>query len=121
MTNHVTLDFSLAKLHHQLWRMKLRLFLDDQEKLTLAEAVSHTECELGKWIYSTGQAEYGTESEMVNLERVHAHLHREIREVVSLKNSGKTDEAEAEYQKIVPLSIEVLDFLEKMNQKVNHG
>ncbi len=113
------LDFSLAKLHHQLWRMKLRLFLDGMEKVTVAEAVSHRECQLGQWIYSTGQADYGNEADMVKLERVHADFHNEIKQVVLLKNQGKTVEAEAEYQKIVPLSTQVIDLLEKLHQKVN--
>lgn len=114
------LDFSLAKLHHQLWKMKLRLFLDNMEKVTVAEAVSHRDCQLGQWIYSTGQAEYGHEANMIKLERVHADFHTEIKQVVVLKNAGKVIEAEAEYQKVVPLSTQVIDLLELLNKKINH-
>ncbi len=115
----VTLDFSLAKLHHQLWKMRLRLFLDDMETLTVAEAVSHRDCQLGQWIYSTGQAEYGSESEMIKLEQVHADFHQEVRQVVQLKTEGQNSQAEAEYQKVVPLSDQVVDLLDSLNLKLN--
>ncbi len=119
METTVVLDFSLAKLHHQLWKMKLRLFLDDQEKLSVEEAVSHRDCQLGQWIYSTGLRQYGSEAEMNKLEKVHADFHTEIKQVVNLKNQGKATEAEIEYQKIVPLSTQVIDLLEALNQKIN--
>jgi methyl-accepting chemotaxis protein len=115
----VVLDFSLAKLHHQLWKMKLRLFLDDQEKLSVAEAISHKDCQLGQWIYSTGLKEYCGETEMNRLEKVHADFHSEIKQVVELKSQGKTAEAEIEYQKVVPLSTQVIDLLESLNKKIN--
>jgi len=115
----VVLDFSLAKLHHQLWKMRLRLFLDDMEKLTVAEAISHKDCQLGQWIYSEGQSNYGNESDMIKLEQVHADFHQEIRQVVQLKTDGKNTQAEAEYQKVVPLSDQVVDLLESLNQKIN--
>ncbi len=119
METGVVLDFSLAKLHHQLWKMKLRLFLDDLEKVTVAEAVSHRDCNLGKWIYSTGLERYSTEAEMHTLEKVHADFHAEVKQVVELKTQGKGAEAEAEYQKVVPLSTQVIDLLEALNQKIN--
>ncbi len=49
----------------------MRSLQDGKEALTSAHAVSHNQCDLGKWLYSDGMSTYGHIAEMVELERVH--------------------------------------------------
>jgi methyl-accepting chemotaxis protein len=113
------LSFSIVILQHQIWKIKLRSLLDNQERLTLEEAGSHKSCQLGEWLYTTGMEKYGKDADMIELEEVHADFHNEVRRVVELKNQGKTQEAEIEYQKVLPLSTKVIDLLEKLESKIN--
>jgi methyl-accepting chemotaxis protein len=112
------LSFSLVKLQHQLWKVKLRSFLDGTEQISASEAGSHRDCDLGKWIYAEGLDKYGQETGMINLEKTHADFHSEVREVVELKARGKTDEAEAAYAKVRPLSDQVIDLIEQLEQRL---
>jgi hypothetical protein len=114
----MSLDFSMAKLKHAAWKMKLRDFLDGKPGLTPAQATSHHDCDLGKWIYSDGLAKYGTVPEMKTLEKEHETLHRTVKAIMDLKAAGKTAQAEAEFLKIEPISKKIVDLLTAIEGKV---
>ena len=114
----MNLDFSSAKLKHSMWKMRLRGYLDGKPGLTAAEAISHRECELGKWLYTEGFAKYASIDEMKRLEREHEELHRTIRAIVELKAAGKKDAAEAEFKKVGPISQSIMDLLTEVQKKV---
>jgi methyl-accepting chemotaxis protein len=44
-------DFAFERIMHIAWKVSLRKFLDGKGSLTLEQAVSHKECDLGKWLY----------------------------------------------------------------------
>ncbi len=44
-----TIDFVSARIKHLNWKVRLRLFLDGIETMTQEQAVSHKDCDLGKW------------------------------------------------------------------------
>jgi len=48
------LDFAQARAKHQQWLQRLREVLDGSVVMTAQQGGSHTECALGKWLYSTG-------------------------------------------------------------------
>ena len=110
------LEVPVAKLQHQRWRMRLDRFLKGRENLTEAEAVSHRDCDLGKWMYTDGMAHYGTTSEMKNLEREHEKFHTMVRRIIQLKNSNDDAGAQAEYEKLELLSDEVIALLDSMDR-----
>ncbi len=112
------LDFASARTKHMVWKTKLRKFLDGKESMSESQAVSHQDCELGKWIYSTAMSEYGHHSEIQRLEKSHKNLHNIIKDVVRYKNSGDVDNAEAGLAKVNILSGEIIDLLNKSEEKI---
>jgi methyl-accepting chemotaxis protein len=113
-----SLDFEVAKSAHLAWKVRLRGFLDGRESLTHKEAVSHRDCVLGNWYYSDGLAKFGNLPGMRELEPPHEQLHTLIREIISLKESGRTDEAERAYDRVEPLSRQIIGLLESLEQHV---
>jgi methyl-accepting chemotaxis protein len=110
-------DLSAAKTAHLAWKGKLRSYLDGKGSLTREQAVSHKDCVLGKWYYSEGMQKYGSMAEMRQLEQPHAELHKLIRSIIELRESGKRAEAEQEYLKIEPLSRQIVQMLGTIEQK----
>jgi methyl-accepting chemotaxis protein len=111
-------DFAVARVMHIAWKSGLRSFLDGKESLTEEQAVSHKDCDLGKWLYSDGLAGYSTMPEMQELEKVHVELHSIIKRVVQLKHSGDISTAEKELAKIEPVSQKIFSLLISIEQKV---
>jgi methyl-accepting chemotaxis protein len=111
-------NFTSIRFKHLQWKSKLREFLDGKSTLTEDQAVSHRDCELGKWFYADGLASYGHVAEMHELEGIHEELHRTVKAVVRLKHEGNIKQAEAEYEKIVPQSQEIIVLLDKIEAQV---
>jgi methyl-accepting chemotaxis protein len=112
------LDFAVARVAHIAWKSALRSFLDGKETLTEQQAVSHEDCDLGKWLYSDGLTEYGALPEMQELEKVHVELHSIVRRVVQLKQSDNNTAAEKEFTKIQPVSQKIFSLLIAIEQKI---
>lgn len=111
-------DFENAKSAHRAWKTRLRGFLDGRASLSQKEAVSHHDCVLGKWYYSEGLSKFGNISEMRQLEEPHQELHKIIKNIVSLKESGKGDEAEQLFARVDDLSSQIINLLDHVEQKV---
>jgi methyl-accepting chemotaxis protein len=121
ITGDKGLDFESAKLAHLAWKARLRSFLDGRESLTHKEAVSHHDCVLGKWYYSEGLANYGDVPGMKEIEPPHAQMHKIIKQIITLKEEGKTHEAEALYEKVEPLSQQIIGLLDDVEQRLVAG
>ncbi|MEZ5444267.1 MAG: methyl-accepting chemotaxis protein [Gammaproteobacteria bacterium] len=117
----VGIDFSAARTKHLSWKTRLRGFLDGRESMTEAQAVSHRDCDLGKWLYSRGMAEYGQCSAMQQLEKDHAAMHALVKEVVRFKGAGESERAEAKFREIEPLSAKVVRSLDEVEQHMHGG
>jgi methyl-accepting chemotaxis protein len=113
------LDFTMAKIKHASWKLKLRDFLDGKPGLTPAQATSHKDCDLGKWLYSEGLTKFGTIPEMRTLEREHEGLHKLIKTIMDLKTAGKIKQAEEEYKKIDPVSKKIVELLGTLEERTN--
>ena len=111
-------DFSLAKLRHQTRKLRLRAFLDGKAEVVPSDTESPRECNLGKWIYSTGLSKYKNIPEVHQLEKTHANLHATIKNTVELKQAGDQAGAEQEFAKIEPLSKDILKLLTLMEKKI---
>ncbi|MGM0594638.1 MAG: methyl-accepting chemotaxis protein [Pseudomonadota bacterium] len=116
-TNVHGADLSAAKTAHLAWKGKLRSYLDGKGGLTREQAVSHRDCVLGKWYFGEGLEKYGDMPEMRELDGPHAKLHELIKNIINLKEAGRDDEAEQEYLKIGPLSREIVELLETIEEK----
>jgi methyl-accepting chemotaxis protein len=114
----LTLDFALARSRHLDWRIKLKSFLDGLSTLSEAEATSHKDCELGKWLYSQGLNKYGSAPSMKELEQTHAELHSTIRRVLQMKKAGDVDGAEHEFKRVRPISDKVIGLLNEVEKQL---
>ncbi|MES9830995.1 MAG: methyl-accepting chemotaxis protein [Candidatus Thiodiazotropha sp. DIVDIV] len=115
------LDFSAAKSAHLAWKARLRSFLDGKESLTRDEAVSHHNCALGKWYYSEGLKQYGDISEMQAIEQPHHDLHELIKEIIISKEKGDNEKAEYLYTKISPISNQIINLLDQVEQSISNS
>ena len=115
------LDFSAARIKHLSWKTRLRSFLDGQESMSKDQAVSHHDCDLGKWLYSTGMESYGHMPEMKTLEKVHAELHGIIKDVVRLKHDGDDKGAEKKFAKVESISGKIVAMLNHIESDVKSG
>jgi len=116
-TNVKGADLSAAKTAHLAWKGKLRAYLDGKGTLTREQAVSHRDCVLGKWYFSEGLAKYGDIPEMKQIDAPHEQLHDIIKNIISLNEAGRHEEAEQEYRKVEPLSKEIVRLLGKIEEK----
>ncbi|HKJ76972.1 MAG TPA: HD domain-containing phosphohydrolase, partial [Gammaproteobacteria bacterium] len=117
MEGLAALDLSGARASHLAWRERLRAFLDGEERLNREQVVSHHECSLGRWYYSEGLHHYGHIPEMEALEAPHAELHRLVEQAVQLHEQGRTEQAEACFQQVHPLSERIVGLLEAIEHK----
>lgn len=115
--NTTSFDFTQARFKHLNWKFRLRAFLDGKETITMDQAVSHHDCDLGKWLYSTGIEKYKQYNEMHELEKVHESLHALIKKIVDLKQKGEIAQAEVEYKKVDDLSKTIIGYLDAIESK----
>jgi chemotaxis protein histidine kinase CheA len=111
-------DFAAARSKHLLWKSRLRDFLDGKGTLTMAEASSHKDCALGKWLYSSGLQQFGNLPEMKQVENLHQQFHGAVREVISLKTSGNTAGSERELTRVESLSAQVVSLLTGLERQL---
>ncbi len=112
------LDFVAAKLRHSTWKFKLRQFLNGHQQMSENEIISERECDLGKWLYSKGLAQYANIAEMRLLEQLHTELHATAKKAVNLKNQGDSSRAEEQMTKLESLDRKLVDLLTDIENKV---
>jgi methyl-accepting chemotaxis protein len=118
VVNMSSIDFQVFRIKHIAWKTMLKAFLEGRGSLAEEKAVSHKDCDLGKWLYAEGLKQYGKIPEMRKLETVHEDLHAMVRRIISLKRSGDPSAAELEYRKIGPISDEIVSLLTTIEGKV---
>jgi methyl-accepting chemotaxis protein len=118
LSGNAGINFSAVRFKHIQWKSKLRDFLDGKSTLTEEQAVSHHDCDLGKWFYGEGLQNYGHINEMHTLESVHEDLHTTVKEIVRLKHSGNMREAERKYEGSIDMSSEIVELLNAIERQV---
>jgi methyl-accepting chemotaxis protein len=113
-----TLDFAMARLDHLEWKSKLKCSLEDHGKPCGALAISHEDCDLGKWLYLDGLKKYGDYSLMMELERTHKELHSIAKNIIRMRDSGDRDGARQEFREMGPVSDKVVALLMEVEKQV---
>ena len=113
-----TLDFTMARLDHLEWKRKLKSSLEDSGGPSEVLAISHKDCELGKWLYSRGLQQYDHYPLILELEKTHEELHSIAKDVLKKRNSGDRPGAREEFSKIRPISDKVIALLMELEQQV---
>ena len=112
------LDFSQARVKHQHWLARLREVLDNKAILTAQQAGSHTECALGKWLYSVGLKNYSDLAEIHSVETAHTEFHALVAKILGLKEQGHPAETEQAFRQLDPLSSKIIALLTELERKV---
>lgn len=113
-------DFSEIKSAHLAWKTKVRAYLNgDTSALTKEVACSHHACALGKWYDNEGKRKYGDMRSFNALNAPHAQLHSVIKEVLDAYEQGERSTAERLYEKIEPLSHQVVSHIEQLEREIN--
>ena len=114
----LSLDFQQAKVKHLQFKSNLRSILYGVINVDEKPVLSHYECAVGKWIYDYALAKYGHLSEMTELEKVHAEIHKKARELVHLYKEGKVPEAKNGLGDIEEIAGRLVHILEIIEQKI---
>ncbi len=112
-----SLDFEQAKTKHLLFKSKLRSILYGAN-VDETPILSHFECTVGQWIYNRAMKEYGHISEMVELETVHADIHKSARKLVSLYKEGHVEAARSGLTEMEEIADNLVYLLGKLEQKL---
>jgi methyl-accepting chemotaxis protein len=116
-----TVDFSTARFKHLNWKFRIRNFLDGKETLTEAQALTHTECDLGKWFYLEGKKKYGHLDSMQKFEAEHLVLHELVKAIRLAKNNADLIEAEKLYKDLIKTSDTLFELLNEAEKVINVG
>ncbi len=112
-------SFTAMKSAHLAWKAKIRSYLDGNESIISGTAATDAhQCNLGKWYYGDGLAQFGRIPEMTALEKTHNDLHATIKRIIELNRAGKHAEAEALLPQVDRLSDEVVRLLEQLESQV---
>jgi methyl-accepting chemotaxis protein len=103
---------------HLGWKAKVRGFLDGKGLLDERVAFNHTECGFGKWYNQVGVVEFADMPEMRQIEQPHKALHELIHHIHDLKQRGDMQAAEREYERVGPLSEQIVELMRKIEQKI---
>ena len=110
-----------AMAAHLGWKAKVRGFLDGKGTLDHKVAFDHTACGFGKWYREVGMVQFSALPEMQQIEKPHKDLHDLIRQIADLKERGDIQAAEREYEKVGPLSEQIVSIMQKIEQKLSHS
>lgn len=113
----ISLDFEQAKAKHLLFKSNLRSILYGLE-VNEAPVVSHTECAVGKWIYSHALKTYGHFQEMHEVEKVHADLHRTAKILVEKYHAGQVEAARNGLVNIEKIAENLVSLLTVLEEKI---
>ena len=105
------LDFASARSKHQLWVAKLHAVVEGKATMTPSQAGSHKDCDLGKWLYSTGLAEFHDTPEIHQLETLHQAFHEAVGSGLSFINAGDKARSEMEMARVEALSGQIVSLL----------
>ena len=114
-----SLDFSLAKSKHLGWKARLKNFLEGSESLSMDQAVSHRDCDLGKWLYSSGMSNYGHLPAMQQMESLHKEMHELVHSCINNKQGGNSQAAQNDYQNVATLSDKIVNLLTEVEANVS--
>jgi chemotaxis protein histidine kinase CheA len=112
------LDFAKARMMHERWLERLRHVLDGTSTMTIEQAGSTSQCDLGKWLEAATVREYLGIEEIPQLEAAHKHFHAVVRDVVAFSVKAESSAAMDSFAKVEPASRDVVELLAAVEHKV---
>ncbi len=111
-----SIDFMNQLTEHIVWNVRLRCFLDDGQCISEDQAVSSEKCVLGQWLAKEGLIKYGHINQIKELAAVHVQMHRQVKKIIIVKNSGDGDKAEAGLMILQKISEKVIELLTELDR-----
>jgi methyl-accepting chemotaxis protein len=88
------MDLDSAASAHTQWKTKLRVAINNKEKLDAAAIGRDDVCELGKWLHGAGKV-HASKPAFADVVAKHKAFHAEAGKIAVLINGGKFAEADA--------------------------
>ncbi len=108
----------VVKADHLLWKLRLALLLHGELEIAEGELKDHTQCRLGRWYYGTGGSRYGTLAAFREMEGPHQRVHALAREIWSLAQAQRIEDALEKLQQMDGLSTELIGLLDRLGAEV---
>lgn len=110
-------DFAEAKEKHLEWMYLIKKLLNgEQDAISLDAAISHFQCELGKWFYSEGKAKFGHLKQIRDFEREHILLHSLTKDIIINVKEGNIQLANEQFEKLKATSQKLLNMLSEIEE-----
>ena len=116
--HNVQLDFQDAKTKHLQFKSRLRSILFGEILEDENPVLSHTECPVGKWIYSHALFTYQDIPELQDLEKVHQQIHLIARQLINLYKQGKIEQSREGLFEMESVADDLILLLEKVETKI---
>jgi len=87
------LDFDKVIAAHAQWKTKFRAAITRKESLDAATIARDDQCELGRWIHSTGKARFGHDAGFMQLLGEHRIFHKCAGDVAQTINARRYEQA----------------------------
>ena len=110
-----SLDVGLIKKGHIQWRIKIFEMLEGRLALHAEEVADHRGCALGKWYYGEASTSLRHLPVFETIGERHRLFHESVREIVTLWNNGKKDEAHTRYVHLSSQTDDLINLLDAMN------
>jgi methyl-accepting chemotaxis protein len=117
--NNIQLSFHLAKQKHLAWKFKFVDYLNGNTSMRHTQAVSHTHCDCGKWLYSEIIEQFRNMPEIMELEAEHKKIHDIAAVILEAQKSGDDMTVKEKYGKLVETSNNYLVLLEVTSNKLS--
>jgi methyl-accepting chemotaxis protein len=105
-------DWDGAIAAHLEWLDKMERLLQGKLSLTLDEAVDHTQCKLGRWLYAYGLKDYAYISCIDEIEQKHIVLHATVREIIDAFTHHRTAKAKKHFEELQDVSRELVRLMQ---------
>lgn len=112
------INFVQEIANHVIWNVRLRCFLDGGDCITKEQAVSHTECDLGKWLRSEGLEKCGNIAEMRELDEVHSEMHALVARIIQMNDTGDALLLKKELDRLGMLNEKIIFLLYAVQEKI---
>jgi hypothetical protein len=105
-------DWDGAIAAHLEWLDKMDQLLQGKISLTLGEAVDHTQCKLGRWLYAYGLKNYAFISCIEEIEQKHIELHAKVREIIEAVAQNRRAKAKKLYEDLLVISKDLVRLMQ---------
>jgi methyl-accepting chemotaxis protein len=109
----------LARSDHMLWKKRLTEMLLGRQRIEPGEVTDQHACRFGRWYDGEGRAAFGAHPAFAAIEEPHRQVHAAAREIVSLYQAGRRDEAQQKLEWLAGPTAAVLDGLERLRSQLD--